>query len=609
MQPIITFQPSGQRVPASPENTIWDLSVAAGVELLSTCGGKGSCGKCKVIVQANHTEQNLNEEQQGWEADGTSISLACQTRLPQGGTVWIPEQSRPDSQVILTSGFHVQLTVNPRLRMFSVQLPQENINIMRTWEERLLQAMEPQLENQPRVPLAVLQELPKAALAKGGLVTIILAREEEIIGIQPGSLERCLGLAVDLGTTTAVAFLTDLLHGEVLAVASEVNPQVSRGDDVISRISYVSEYKNGGRELTALATDCVNSLVESACSQAGVSSQEIYECLLVGNTAMHHIYLGLEAQGLVRAPYAPVVNHEVEGKAKEFGLNLAPESIVSWLPVKAGFVGADIVAVLLAVDASSIEQPTLILDLGTNGEIVLAAGGQLFCCSTAAGPAFEGGHIRWGMRGETGAVEKVSLCPNTLNPKLKTIGNGRPKGLCGSGLVSLISQLVLNKVLTSSGAFDPNLANPRLRQGEDGTEYVLAFAQETLLGQDLVLTAQDVAELQMAKAAIRAGSELLLMYAGLDQVCRVILAGAFGNYLDPLEALSLGFFPQVPASCIEGVGNAAAAGALKALADYGARKQASELARDMVYVELSSHPEFQDFFVDSLHFPEAAEQV
>lgn len=610
MQPLVIFQPSGKRIPVSAGDTLWDLALEAGVDLVSTCGGKGTCGKCVVVPQASRFDGHRGHQSVGdARDDGNGACLACQTRLPEGGTVWVPEQSRPDRQVILTSGCQLAISLNPRLRSFPVQVAPHAGESEASWEERVLEAVRPQAGDQVEVPLSVLQELPRAVSKAGGQLTVTLCQDREIVGVRSGETGPCLGLAVDLGTTTVVALLLDLKTGQQVAVASDVNPQVSWGDDVISRISYCAEGKEAAREMADLALDCVNSLAEKACREAGADLEDVYECTMVGNTAMHHIFLGLEAAGLARAPYAPVTSREVCLKAREIGLRLAPEAWASWLPVKAGFVGADIVAVLIAIGVEDCDQPTLIVDLGTNGEMVLAADGQLICCSAAAGPAFEGGHIRWGMRGAPGAVEKVRLHPETFDPQLQVIGGGRPKGLCGSGLVSLVSQLVLNGVLTSTGAFNAGLETPRLRQGEDGAEFVLAFAEEAAHGGDIVLTARDVASLQMAKAAIRAGSELLCQHMGLSRVEDIVVAGAFGNYLDPLEALQLGMFPDVRPECIRGVGNAAAAGAVKALADSGARHQASVLARKMVHLELSNHPDFHDLFVNSLEFPEAAEQV
>ncbi|MCF8042470.1 MAG: ASKHA domain-containing protein, partial [Desulfarculaceae bacterium] len=362
----------------------------------------------------------------------------------------------------------------------------------------------------------------------------------------------------------------------------------------------------GPQELSKLsraAVECVNALALDACAQAGARPSRILECVMVGNSAMHHIFLALDPASLAIAPYAPVARGPVEVKARQAGLALGLEAWLYWLPLKAGFVGADIVAAALAVGADELEEPTLLLDLGTNGEMVLAAGGRMLACSTAAGPALEGGHIAQGMRGAPGAVERATLEPGAASAGLRVIGGQRPVGFCGSGLVSLISCLLQAGALLPSGGFDPERGKGLVRPGEHGLEFVAAPAGATGHGRDLVLTSQDVAEVQLAKAAIRAGAEVLMAEMGIERISRVLLAGAFGNYLDPGEAARIGLFPPVPVERILGVGNAAGVGAVMALLSQKQRRRAEELAQAMGYVELSGHPLFQDLFVDSMAFP------
>jgi len=325
-------------------------------------------------------------------------------------------------------------------------------------------------------------------------------------------------------------------------------------------------------------------------------------CVMVANTATRHIFLGLNPIGLAQAPYAPVTNQGIELKAKQAGLELAEEAWLHWLPVKAGFVGADMVAVALAVKADQVTEPTLIMDLGTNGEMILAVPGAMTCCSAAAGPAFEGGHITYGMRAAPGAVESVELDPVTLENKLCVIGEKKPLGLCGSGLLSLVSQLVAADAILPGGSFNRKKISSRLRSGPEGMEYVLAFAEQSGLGRDLVLTSKDVAEIQLAKGAIRAGVEIMMKELGVEKISEVLLAGAFGNYLNPKDAQSLGLFPPLDEECVRGVGNAAGAGAIMALTSRGERDQAAILARSLHYMELTTHSKFHDLFVDGMAF-------
>jgi uncharacterized 2Fe-2S/4Fe-4S cluster protein (DUF4445 family) len=605
----IIFQPMGRRakLEAGGKRNLLDLARAAGVGIEATCGGKGICGKCKVRLEgpappATARERDVlgEEVEQGWR-------FACQCQLDTEVRVWVPEESRPHKQVILTTGHQLDLELEPVVRCYDLEVAPRSLEDPKSDIQRLIDAIPPE---EPRdeigsmdLPLSIAQALPATLDQAGGRVTAATRDFHTLMDLVPGHGAPCLGLAVDLGTTTMVAYLLNLATGEMLALAAEMNPQVQFGDDVISRISHCASSPGALEELSSLVRGAVDQLAERACKEAGVQPGSIMECVMVGNTAMHHIFLGLDPAGLAAAPYTPVVARAWEAPARRLGLGLASEAVLHWLPVKAGFVGADAVAVALAVEADHIQEPTLILDLGTNGEMILAVEGRLYSCSTAAGPAFEGGHIKWGMRGAPGAVEKVAIDPDSLRPRLHVIGDMPPAGICGSGLVSLTAELLAAGVITPEGSFAEDLETPLVREGSQGLEYLLAPAGETAMGRDLVFSAKDVSELQLAKAALQAGAVLMMREAGVERLERVILAGAFGNYLDPAEACALGMFPGIDPSQVQGVGNAAGAGALMALASRRHRIKAQELAVDMRYLELSGHPEFQDHFVDCLSYP------
>lgn len=597
----VIFQPSGQRAPADAGASLLELARRAGVALASTCGGKGQCGKCLVQVEG---------EPLGAPRDD-GLYLACQTRLAGGGVVTVPISSQLQQHQILATGHQTQLELEPALRLYKLQVPPAELGAVRADQERLLAELRRAAGHKkavaPSLPLSLLARLPGALAQDAGRVSLVLAQDGQVRGLRPGWQSRCLGLAVDLGTTTMVAYLLDLEHGSVLAVQAQMNPQVSWGEDVISRIAFCHSNPHGLALLQGQAVAGINRLAQACCQQAGVEPDQIYECVLVGNTAMHHIMLGLDPSGLARTPFAPAASHSLEVRSADLGLNLAPEATLYTLPIKAGFVGADAVAAALAVGAHDVAQPTLLLDLGTNGELILAAPDRLLCCSTAAGPAFEGRHIACGMRGADGAVERVRLDPANLEPALTVIGGGPPLGLCGSGLVSAVAELLAAGVITPRGAFAEDHQSPRLRQGQQGLEFVLAPAGQTGNGKDLVLTAQDVSELQLAKAAIQAGVAILSEEMGLRRIERVLLAGAFGNYLQPSEVLRLGMLPGVQEAVIQNVGNAAGAGALKALASLGQRRLAEDIAESMEYLELSAHPKFADRFVEAMTFPDPEE--
>jgi len=512
----------------------------------------------------------------------------------------VPEASRLHQQVILTTGQQMELQIDPMLQVQDLEIKPPSLDNPHAMNEFLLEALDG--AGPHHLPLSVLQNLPDVFKKNSGQITTVTRLGGEILDVAPGWGRQCLGLAVDLGTTTVVAYLLDLLTTRPLAVEADMNPQVTRGDDVISRIAYCQENSNGLQELGVQVRECVARLARQACQVAGVEPSRIMDCVMVGNTAMHHIFLGLNPTGLAQAPYAPVSNHGIEIKAKQVELELAEEAWLHWLPVKAGFVGADTVAVALAVKADQVTEPTLIMDLGTNGEMILAVPGAMICCSAAAGPAFEGGHITYGMRAAPGAVESVELDPVSLENELCVIGEEKPLGLCGSGLLSLVSQLVTAGAILPGGSFNRQKISSRLRSGPEGMEYVLAFAEQSGLGRDLVLTSRDVAEIQLAKGAIRAGVEIMMRELGVESLGKVLLAGAFGNYLNPKDAQSLGLFPPLEEDNVCGVGNAAGAGAIMALTSHEERDQADILARSLQYMELTTHANFHDLFVDSMAF-------
>ncbi len=534
----VLFQPQGRRVPAAAGLSVLELAGRSGIELESACGGKGVCGACRIRVQGPVSEPGAREQ----------------------------ECLEPSE---LAAGWRLacQARVGPGAVVWVPARSRRHRQVI------LTSNADPALELDPP---------PRARAAAGD--------------------GPCLGLAVDLGTTTVVAMLYDLRDGRRLGVAAEMNPQVVQGDDVISRISHCESRPRGLARLSGLARSCIRELARAACRRAGTRPEHIFAATVVGNTAMHHILLGLPPGDLARPPYQPVKDGALELAAGELELDLAPGARVYLPPVKAGFVGADAVAASLAGGLDRVEVPTLLVDLGTNGELVLATPRHLLCCSTAAGPAFEGGQVRWGMRAAPGAVERVSLEAGPEQPRLAVIGGLAPLGICGSGLVSAVAALLGAGGLEPQGGFVSWRLGSRLRQGRQGREYLLAPAAETGTGRDLVITHRDISQLQMAKGAIYAGARLMLDQLGLARVERVLLAGAFGNYLDPADLCAIGLLPEVAPEMITSLGNAAGTGAAMLLLSLRQRKRARELARRLGYLELAAHPGFQDAYLEGMMF-------
>jgi uncharacterized 2Fe-2S/4Fe-4S cluster protein (DUF4445 family) len=502
----IIFLPQGKEVDADGHLSILQLAQKIGLPLQFTCGGKKKCGKCKVVVK--QTDASLcppsdHEQEILGELIKKGYRLACDTVLATGARVQVPEESLIRRQVILTS--HTEYTyparLRPKVKQYYVEVPRPTIDDVKADRERVFSALKETfgLRHLTMDP-AVLQELPdRLRSGKQGLIAVI-RDGREIIGLQKELEERLFGIAFDMGTTTVVGYLMDLHSGERLSVVSAINPQLPYGDDVISRISFCQQGPGGLAKLRSHMVQCLNNLITEASSHAGINSSQIVEMTVVGNTAMHHFFLGLDPQYLTMAPYTPVLTDAQDIKARDLRIEIGPSAYVHMLPLKAGFVGSDAVACILATGIHRKKTTTLLIDLGTNGEILLGNRERLLCCSTAAGPAFEGGHIRWGMRAAAGAIERVSIDAATFDVTLKTIDAARPLGICGSGIISAVAEMVRAGIVLGKGNFNENIQSSRLRRGEAGWEFVLAWSHEAGTEQDIVVAQKDVAELQMAKS-------------------------------------------------------------------------------------------------------------
>ena len=499
---------------------------------------------------------------------------------------------------------HLQPAVEP----YCLEVPPPILEKVIADRERLQDALEAAygLKKVDVDPL-VLPHLSRILRARENQVTAAVRNGREVVGLFPGREERLLGLAVDIGTTTLVCYLLDLRTGERLAVSSGLNPQIHFGDDIISRIGFCQKDPEGSVQLREAVREGLNDLIGRLMEKTGFSTELILEAAVAGNTAMHHFFLGLETRYLAQAPYPPAVREGLILKARDVGLAINPSGAVQMLPLEAGFVGSDIIAGVLATGLHKSRRVRLLIDLGTNGEIVLGNKDRLLCCSTAAGPAFEGGHIRWGTRASPGAIDRVRIDPENLEVSLETIENQPPQGLCGSGILSAVAEMIRRGILLAKGNFNFATTSARLRMGLDGQELVLLRHGESLNDQEIVFTQKDVAEVQMAKAAVRAGVVLLNELFGKNPIEEILLAGAFGNYADPDDARTLGLIPVSPETKVRGVGNAAGYGACLTLLDKNRAKEADRIARKLEYVELAGNSRFQELLVESLLFPGAAD--
>ncbi len=609
--PKIRFLPFERTISSDGSKTILQLAQDANIPLQSACGGKKKCGKCVVVIQ--ETDCSLlppsdAEKALLGEKLKKGYRLACETRLVHNALVVIPAESRISEPVILThhqkGGFSRQ--IRPCIRQFLVAVPPAVLDPLIADRERLLNIFASiHGVKCPAMDPFVLRKLPQALHSSQEGVTVILRGNREIVDIRQGRNGRLFGVAFDVGTTTVVAFLMDLETGERLSVKAALNPQIAYGDDLITRLSFCQENAKGLEKLRSVIVSCLNELVLAASAEASIDPDLILDAVIVGNTAMHHLLVGLDPQYLSMAPYAPVLQEGQDCKARDLGLKIGASAFAHLLPLKAGFVGSDTVSCVLATGLHRSRIPTLLIDLGTNGEIVYGNRDQVLCCSAAAGPAFEGGHIRWGMRAVPGAIERVKIDVKTFDVTWETIHHEKPIGLCGSGIISAAAEMIKAGIILGRGNFDDALQTPRLRDGEDGLEFVLVWAWESGTDEDIVMTQKDVAELQMAKSAIHAGATLLMEEFSGEGVQRILLAGAGGNFIDPNDACTIDLFPGCRTAKVVGVGNAAGLGACLALLNRKKRKEAERIAKKMAYRELAATTRFQELFVSGMFFSSA----
>jgi uncharacterized 2Fe-2S/4Fe-4S cluster protein (DUF4445 family) len=536
---------------------------------------------------------------------GEGWRLACQARVIGEVEALVPDPSRALKPTILIEGAAREIEVEPNVRKHSFRLPRPSNDDARADLTRLMDALGE--DPLPPARLAPLRDLPRLLRSSAYHVTAVVAGGR-LVAVEPGDTsDEAYGLAVDVGTTTVVAYLCHLPSGELAAVASDLNSQAQYGDDVISRIHAATSSEEDLLGLSSAVITVLNDLVERATHKAGIAATAIYEIAVVGNTCMTHLFLGVPPAGLGRVPFVPSFRAGQTLRAADLGISVNPAASVYITPCIGGFVGADSVGVILAGELYGSDGLRVAIDIGTNGEIIVASGGEILACSTAAGPAFEGATISAGMRASVGAIDAVRIDDEV---RYRVIGDARPRGICGSALVDAIAELVRVGVIADSGRMlRPQEANSlpekvgrRLVENENGTEFVLATADEGYGGEAITLTARDVREAQLAKAAIYGGIELMLEQVGAApaDLEEMLLAGAFGNYIRRESALAIGLIPSVPIERIRSIGNAAGVGARLLLCSASERERAEKVARRVKHVELAEREGFYDRFADAM---------
>jgi uncharacterized 2Fe-2S/4Fe-4S cluster protein (DUF4445 family) len=638
----VVFQPSGRQGDVPDGTILLDAARAMGVEIEAICGGRQTCGKCQVTVEEGHfpklgiqsDARNLaaadEREEQYWarhpRLPGRRLSCVCQVHGDL--LIAVPEESQARKQVVRKAATDRPIVVDPPIRLYYVEIDDASLDDPLGDWDRIAAELASRFDL-PGVRLdpVLLPGLQKTVRAAGRKVTVTVWQGRAAVRVVPGYSEEAYGLAVDIGTTTIAMHLCDLRTGVVLATVSQMNPQVPYGEDLMSRISFVDNRDDGLEVLHKVVIDALNKLAGQAAAEAGIQTDAITDAVLVGNTAMHHILLNVSPHELGQAPFAPVISDAVDIKARDLGLQIAPGGQVHVLPIEAGHVGADNVGVLIAEEPYKVpeEDLCLIVDVGTNGELLLGNCREVLSASSPTGPAFEGAQIRHGMRAAPGAIERVRIDGETLDVRFKVIGREawsdawghqgenrrealiKAAGICGSGIIEVVAELFLAGVLTPDGRFAQEVQSPRLSWQGAKAEFVLAWPEQTSTGHAVVVTSDDVRNIQLAKAALYSGARLMLERLGMDRVTRISLAGAFGSYIDPFHAMVLGMVPDCELDRVLAVGNAAGDGARIALLNREQREAARRLAREVTYIGIALEPRFQDAFVEALPIPHAVD--
>jgi len=596
----VDFEPVGRRGECPSGSTLLDGARQLGVDLVNLCGGAGNCGRCIVQVMEGDVSEPMPGEGEFLSPEqlATGYRLACQA-VPMGDCkVRVPPESLTAPQRTQVEGEEIQVVPEPVVQTYLATLSPPSLDDLQADAERLTDALAQQHNlTGTAVDLASLRQL-SPCLRDGGWQVRVAVREREIMALLPPEA-RPLGLAVDLGTTKIAAYLVELETGRTLASEGIMNPQIAYGEDVIARLTFAKGDPSQAALLQDLVAQALDRVAVEMCARVGAEPAHIVDSVMVGNTAMHHLFVGLPVEQLARAPYVPAVASALDLKARDLGLCIAPGGYVHLLPNIAGYVGADHVAMLLATEVAQSEGVVLAIDIGTNTEICLANRGTLTSLSCASGPAFEGAHIKHGMRAANGAIEHLRLVEDRV--EYQTIGGVPPAGLCGSGILDALAQLYLAGVVDVRGRMGEH---PRVRETDGLREFVLVGEDENDGNRPAItFTQKDIRELQLAKGAMRTGINVLLKTNGLtvDEIDQVIIAGAFGTYIDVASAVAVGMLPRLPLDRFRQVGNAAGMGAKLALISRSKRAEAQALARRIGYVELAAEPQFARTFAQAMY--------
>ncbi len=620
MKHKVNFLPDNVTVTVDDNTNLFKAVKASGVYVLSSCGGKGNCGKCKVIIREGTVESGKSRSFLSAEEVERGYVLACLSRVKSDLMIEIPQESRMQAKHKIATGAKTDELLKfmrqaggcleSRISRVYLEIDPPTIDDNIADYERLRRALDKKGFNASHLHMnyMMLSKLPRVLREGCWNVTVSVFSVGEVLealDIYPGDATKTrYGAAVDIGTTTVVVYLVDMTNGHVLGTASTYNSQVKCGDDVITRIVYATE-RNGLKELQDLAVGNINTMLAELAEKNKVAPGMIDYMVVAGNTTMMHLFYGIDPQHIREEPYIPAATFFPLVRGKSVGLQIGPQAIIYSMPSVASYVGGDVSSGVLVSQIHKQDAVSLFIDIGTNGEIVLGNKEWLVTAACSAGPAFEGSGIKFGMRAMEGAIEEVELDPKTYEVNYRVIGDAKPIGICGSGMIDILAELYLNKVIDQKGNIREEIGSKRIRRGESGLEFVLAWRVESAINKEIVITEADLDNLIRAKAAIYAGFATLLAHMGMgfNDIDKLYIAGGFGRYIDVERAITIGMLPDLPVDKFQFLGNTSIMGAYYGLLCDRLRHEAEEIAKKMTYIELSASRSFMDEYMSALFLP------
>lgn len=604
----VDIEPIGKRISLDGPANALDAIRGAGIGIKSVCGGKGTCGKCRIMMLDKKSANNpTSQEQKALISDEIEhgVRLACQQTFNRDTAIYIPASSLTEEQKLQVTGIETKIKPDPVCAKYYIELTRPTLSDPEADFSRIKKALHSKSGLKIKtIDARVMREM-SAVLRDNSWKVTVSVRDDEVIMVEGGDKTgRNIGAAIDLGTTKIAVLLVDLISGETIDSRGEMNPQISFGEDVMSRISFAMQGPENLNKMQKAVIEQINKTIGELAAKNGLSTGEICEIVLVGNTAMHHIFLGLPVNQLGVSPFVSLTDKPIDIKAQDIGISIAAGGYIHLPPPIAGFVGSDHLAMIVSAGIAQTKGNCLGIDIGTNTEIVLKSTKGLESVSTASGPAFEGAHIKFGMRAAPGAIERVVIDPQTCIPLIQTINDKKPAGICGSGILDTISELLKAGIINRRGKFNPESECAR-PDAKGIPQYILDNETGISINQN------DIVEIQLAKSAIRTGIDILCESAGIgfEDIDKILIAGAFGSYIDPKNVVNIGMFPDVSLEKILQVGNAAAVGAKMMLLSKKIRDNAENIAEKIKYLELTVVPGFENYFAGNTLFPETREII